>query len=159
MIEPPREEDMAKKAAPKLGAIEGTVVEGDRPQAGLKVYLIDPMPPPNKSPYLSQKATDEKGAFSFKDLEPKRYRLYCVKQGSDGQRVADQQVTVDSGQTLKVTLAARRSDPTDSPHLRCRSNWRDDRPCLRQAFGSWAPDFQNVRAASGAAAGDTPMCR
>jgi hypothetical protein len=53
---------------------------------------------------LNRKNTDEKGVFSFKDLEPKRYRLYCVKQGSDGQRVADLQVMVEAGQTAKATL-------------------------------------------------------
>src|SRR5262249_47887325 len=93
--EPPPAEDTAKKPAPpKPGAIEGLVVEGDRPQSGLKVFLIDLKPPPDKSPYLGQPLTDQKGTFSFKDLEPKRYRLYCVKQGSDGKREADQQVMV-----------------------------------------------------------------
>ena len=42
VIDPPKPEDM-KPAAAKLGAITGTVKEGDRPQPGLRVYLLDPM--------------------------------------------------------------------------------------------------------------------
>jgi hypothetical protein len=104
VIEPAPQGGAANPAAPKLGAIEGIVKEGDRPQASLKVYLVDLMPQPTKGALVDQKLTDDNGAFSFKDLEPKRYQLYCEKQSSDGKRSADPKVMVEAGKTLKVAL-------------------------------------------------------
>jgi hypothetical protein len=103
VIDEPRPEDM-KPAAPKRGAIVGTIKEGDRPQPGLKVYLLDPMAPANKNPVLASGDTDAKGAFSFKDLEPKPYRVYCVKPDGINNRFADKRVTVEPGQTLELDL-------------------------------------------------------
>ena len=104
VIEPPKPGDL-KPAAAKLGAITGSVKEGDRLQPGLRVYLLDPMVPPNstKSPVLF-KDTDEKGAFAFTDLEPKPYRIYCLKQDGINNRAADKRVTLEPGKTLQVEL-------------------------------------------------------
>ncbi len=96
------------KAAPKPGAITGIVKVGDLLQAGLKVYLIDPMPPANKNPVLASTDTDAKGAFSFKDLEPKPYRIYCIKQDGINNRNADRRVTVEPEKTLKLELELKK---------------------------------------------------
>src|SRR5262249_23691156 len=103
VIEPPQEEEKAAKPAPsKPGAIEGTVTEADRPQPNLVVYLNDPTIPQDKPGAWKSAKTDAKGAFSFKDLEPKRYRLYCAKNDGITNRVADKpDVMVESGQTVK----------------------------------------------------------
>src|SRR5262249_7500292 len=78
---------------------------GGRPQAGLTVYLIDPTAPKDKPGFKSAE-TNEEGAFSFKDLEPKQYRLFCQKQAT--QRKADTLETVESGQTKEVLLEVLR---------------------------------------------------
>jgi hypothetical protein len=106
VIEPPQEAEKAAKPAPsKPGAIEGTVTEADRPQPNLVVYLNDPSIPQDKPGAWKSAKTDAKGAFVFTDLEPKRYRLYCAKNDGITNRVADNpNVTVESGQTVKVTL-------------------------------------------------------
>jgi hypothetical protein len=100
VIDEPRPEDM-KAAAPKRGAIVGTIKEGDFPQPGLKVYLVDPLAPQNKN-VLVTVTTDDNGTFTFKDLEPKEYRIYCKKDDGITPRDADFMVTVKSGQTEKV---------------------------------------------------------
>ena len=103
VIDLPKPEDM-KPAAPKRGAIVGTVKEGDRPQPGLKVYLLDPMAPANKTPLLASTDTDAKGAFSFENLEPKMYQIYCQKQDGINNRAANQRVTLEPGKTLKLEM-------------------------------------------------------
>ena len=64
------------------------------------------MAPPNatKSPVLASKHTDEKGAFAFTDLEPKPYRVYCVKQDGINNRSADKRVTLEPGKTVQLEL-------------------------------------------------------
>ncbi|HZW33253.1 MAG TPA: carboxypeptidase-like regulatory domain-containing protein, partial [Isosphaeraceae bacterium] len=106
VIEPAREDEKTAKPAPsKPGAIEGIVTEADRPQPNLVVYLNDPTIPNDKPGAWKAANTDSKGTFSFKDLEPKRYRLYCAKNDGITNRVADKpNVMVESGQTVKVTL-------------------------------------------------------
>ena len=103
VIDPPRPEDM-KPAAPKRGAIVGTVMEGDRPQPGLKVGLYDPMPPPGKKALLDSTDTDAKGMFSFENLEPKLYQVYCRKGDGITNRSANKGVTVEPGKTHKVEM-------------------------------------------------------
>ncbi len=93
-----------KSAPPKRGAIVGTVKEGDRPQPGLKVALYDPMAPANKNALLDTAETDEKGAYSFKNLEPKEYLVYCIKEDGINNRKGYKRVTIKSGQTLPVDL-------------------------------------------------------
>jgi hypothetical protein len=103
VIDAPSPEDM-KPAAPKRGTITGTVMEGDRPQRGLKVELYDPMAPANKNAFVTSKDTDGKGTFTFDDLEPKRYRVICQKLDGINNRKADKSVTLEPGQTLKLDL-------------------------------------------------------
>jgi serine/threonine protein kinase/tetratricopeptide (TPR) repeat protein len=100
---PPEEEKTALAAPPRPGTIEGIIKEGDQPQAHLDVYLIDPATPGGQ-PGVRKAKTDAGGAFSFKDLEPKQYRLYCEKRAGATNRKADQSVRVESGQTVKVSL-------------------------------------------------------
>jgi hypothetical protein len=90
-----------KDAASKLGAIEGTVIEGKLPQKGVEVALYDLMPQANQNPLKQTVKTDEKGAFLFSDLEPKRYRLYCK---AASLRVGDQEVMVEGGKKVRVEL-------------------------------------------------------
>jgi hypothetical protein len=92
-----------KPAAPKLGGIAGTVKVGDLAQPGLDVYLCDPMPAA-KNPILGKATTDATGAFSFKDIEPKEYRLYCRKLDGILNRTFDQRVTVAPGDTVTLTV-------------------------------------------------------
>jgi hypothetical protein len=110
IFERPKDADKpAKKEELKPGAIVGTVTEGDRPQAGLKVYLIERGDPANQKPTVLSQDTDAKGAFAFKDLDPKKqYQLYCVKQDGINNRTVSKQVMVESGQTLKVALELTR---------------------------------------------------
>jgi serine/threonine protein kinase len=88
----------------KPGAIEGTVKEGKLGQAGLSVYLIDPAAP-KETPKVKMTKTNAEGAFSFKDLEPKTYRLFCQKETS--QRKADLEVKVEAGRTVRAELDLR----------------------------------------------------
>jgi hypothetical protein len=107
VIDRPGPED-TKPAAPRPGAITGIAKEGDRPQPGLRVYLLDPAPPPNKSPLIGHKDTDEKGEYAFTDLEPKAYRVYCIKQDGINNRFADKRVTVEPGKTIRLELELAR---------------------------------------------------
>lgn len=104
VIDPPRPGDM-KPAPPRRGAISGTVREGDLTQRGLKVYLLDPMAPANTNPVVATAETDEKGAFSFKNLEPKAYRIYCIKQDGINNRKALDPIKVEPGKTLAHDLS------------------------------------------------------
>jgi hypothetical protein len=81
------------------GRITGVVLVGDRPQPRLGVYLYD-----LAKRVVGQTTTDAKGAFSFEDLEPKRYQLFCENRDGITNRKGDREVTVDAGQTVKVTL-------------------------------------------------------
>ncbi len=105
VIDPPKPED-PKLAAAKPGVIKGSVKEGDRPQPGLKVYLIDPAVPatPDKSPVLASKDTDDKGMFIFTKLDPKPYRIYCQKQDGINNRAADKRVTLEPGKSIQLDL-------------------------------------------------------
>jgi hypothetical protein len=104
LTEPAQADEKAKPAAPKPGAIEGIVREGNLNQAGLDVYLIDPSAPKDK-PSVKKTTTDDKGAFSFKDLEAnKEYRLYCVKRDGITNRAADKMVMVEADKTAKIEL-------------------------------------------------------
>jgi hypothetical protein len=99
--EAPAAQASAKPAAPKPGAIEGTLKEGDLTQRNVDVSLLDPDAAPTKNPLVDQKKTDARGAFSFQNLEPKKYRLYS--EGSS-RRKADKIVTVEPGKTATVEL-------------------------------------------------------
>jgi hypothetical protein len=112
VIDEPRPEDM-KPAAPKRGAIVGTIKEGAFPQPGLKVYLVDPLAPApqNKPLILKDVTTDDNGAFTFADLEPKEYRIYCKKDDGITPRDVDLMVTVKSGQTEKLEAALKLMQP------------------------------------------------
>ena len=63
-----------------------------------------PMPPANKSALITTVETDDKGAYAFKDLEAKAYRVYCIKQDGITNRTADKRVTVEPGKTLPLEL-------------------------------------------------------
>jgi hypothetical protein len=75
IVVPPPE---AAAAGAKKGSISGTVVSGDRPQEGLTVTLTvvggqAPQAPPKET------KTDVNGAYVFKDLDPNRYTVSCVR--------------------------------------------------------------------------------
>lgn len=70
---PPPPPKVAKKAS-----IAGVVMEGDRPQKGLKVDLLDAAGRP-----LLSTTTADKGQFVFKDLAPGEYRVSSVKTASN----------------------------------------------------------------------------
>jgi hypothetical protein len=60
--------------------------------------------PAAKNPILGKATTDATGAFSFKDIEPKEYRLYCRKLDGILNRTFDQRVTVAPGDTVTLTV-------------------------------------------------------
>jgi hypothetical protein len=99
----PKPEDM-KPAAPKPGAIMGTVKVGDLAQPDLDVLLCDPKPAPGKPQVLAAAKTDANGAFSFKDLAPKDYQIYCKKVDGIFNRAYNNVVTVEAGKTLTLEL-------------------------------------------------------
>ena len=100
VIDPPKPEDMK----PARGAITGIVREGNITQRELKVYLLDPTAPAGKNQVLATTVTDAQGAFSFKDLEPKPYQIYCIKQDGINNRKALNRVVVEPGKTLTHDL-------------------------------------------------------
>jgi hypothetical protein len=79
------------------GAVAGRVLEGDRPQAGLEVQLLD-----EKGTVLKRATTDADGKFRFDAVAPGRYRLTSAK--SSSRRTAKGNVTVVAGQTATVDL-------------------------------------------------------
>ena len=62
------------------------------------------MAPAGKSPLVASTDTDEKGSYAFKDLDPKPYLIYCIKQDGINNRSATKRVTLESGQALKQDL-------------------------------------------------------
>jgi hypothetical protein len=79
------------------GAVAGRVLEGDRPQAGLEVQLLD-----EKGTVLKRTTTDADGTYRFDAVTPGRYRLASAK--SSSRRTAKGNVTVAAGQTATVDL-------------------------------------------------------
>ncbi len=61
-------------AKSKIGTIQGKVLEGDRPQSGLTVYLSD-----EKRAERGRQVTGADGSFVFRDVPPGKYRLGVVK--------------------------------------------------------------------------------
>jgi hypothetical protein len=102
--EPPA--DLAKPAAKaveeKPGAIEGKVTENDVAQPGLTVFLMNPSPKDKENPVKDTVKTAPDGTYSFTDLKPGPYRLFCVKPPMNRQDTKD--VNVGSGQTVKQDL-------------------------------------------------------
>ena len=97
---PPAEAEKARPPAP--GAIEGKVTENDVAQPGLTVYLIDPNAKEKENPIKNQKKTGPDGTFSFTDLKPGPYKLFCVKEATTRRDIKE--VTVEPGKTLKQDL-------------------------------------------------------
>jgi hypothetical protein len=86
---------------PKPGSIAGTVLEGDRPQPGLTVELIEPKAPaPGDKPKSTM--TDQNGKFEFKDLEPGTYRVKSAKPVSN--RKGEETVIVTPGKAAPVAI-------------------------------------------------------
>jgi hypothetical protein len=86
-------------AAPKPplppGKIEGTLLEGDRPQPKLDVSLLDA-----KGTEVGKTKTKDDGTFAFDDVAPGSYKVTAVKTASVTK--AEQAVAVKSGETAKV---------------------------------------------------------
>jgi hypothetical protein len=89
-------------AAGRPGAIEGKVAENDVAQPGLTVFLIDPEAKNSENPIKDQKKTAADGTYSFSDLKPGLYRVYCVKEATN--RRATKNVRVEPGKTLRLDL-------------------------------------------------------
>jgi hypothetical protein len=73
LMDPPAEVKVVKK-----GSIAGSVMEGDRPQAGLKVDLLNAA-----GKVLASVTTKEDGTFAFKDLDAGAYQVSSAKASSD----------------------------------------------------------------------------
>lgn len=98
--EPPQA--AAKPAEEKPGAIEGKVTENDVAQPRLMVYLIDPKAKETENPIKGTAKTAANGTYSFPDLKPGPYRVYCLKEATNRRDTRD--LTVGSGQTVKQDL-------------------------------------------------------
>lgn len=72
LVDPEKPGDASKKAS-----IAGNVVEGDRPQPNLRVYLFD-----ERGAARDSVLTDGSGNFLFKEVVPGAYRVVSVKSGS-----------------------------------------------------------------------------
>ena len=86
----------------KPGAIEGKVTENDVAQPGLVIYLIDPKAKDNENPVKGQTKTAPDGTYSFPELKPGLYRVFCVKEATN--RRATKDLTVESGKTMRQDL-------------------------------------------------------
>ncbi len=76
----------------KLGTIEGDVVQGERPQPGIVVTLVD-----GNGAIKDTGATDKKGHYKFKDVLPGTYRVTAVKSSDNSKGTIT--VTVPAGET------------------------------------------------------------
>ncbi len=99
---PSPEEAAAKPVADKPGAIQGKVTENDVAQPGQEVLLLNPDAKPNENPVKSQTKTKKDGTYSFPDLKPGKYRVYCFKDATNRRDTKD--VTVSSGETVQRDL-------------------------------------------------------
>jgi serine/threonine protein kinase len=102
---PPPPAAAASPAPEKPGAIEGKVTENDVAQPGQVVLLLDPKAKDKENPIKGQQKTAPNGTYSFPDLKPGPYRLYCVKQATNRRAIKD--VTVESGKTARQDLELR----------------------------------------------------
>ena len=78
------------------------MTENDVAQPGLMVYLIDPNAKDKENPVKDQKKTNPDGTYSFLDVKPGRYIVFCKKDATN--RRASKDVTVPSGKTVRQDL-------------------------------------------------------
>ena len=79
------------------GKIRGTVKQGDRPQSGLAVRVLD-----DKGAEKKQAKTNDLGGFEITDLAPGTYRVVCTKPTPP--TVGSAQVTVKPGETATAEI-------------------------------------------------------
>jgi hypothetical protein len=93
----------AEKPKPEEpGAIGGKVTENDIAQPGLEVILYDLKAKDKENPVKGVRKTGADGTYSFTDLKPGSYRIYCVKPATNRRDVED--VTLESGKTVRKDL-------------------------------------------------------
>jgi hypothetical protein len=92
----------AKPVEEKPGAIEGKVTENDVAQPGLMVILMNPNPKANENPVKSTVQTNRDGTYTFTDIKPGPYRVFCRKEITRREDTKD--LNVGSGQTVKQDL-------------------------------------------------------
>jgi hypothetical protein len=68
----------------------------------LMVYLIDPKAKETENPIKGTAKTAANGTYSYPDLKPGPYRVYCLKEATNRRDTRD--LTVGSGQTVKQDL-------------------------------------------------------
>jgi hypothetical protein len=99
---PPPQAANQKPKPEEPGAIQGKVTENDVAQPGLEVVLIDPNAKAPESPVKDVKKTGPDGTYSFTDLKPGSYRIYCIKLPTN--RSDTKNVTLESGKTVRQDL-------------------------------------------------------
>lgn len=88
-------------AGAKPGSIAGSVLEGDRPQAGLEVALRD-----EKNNLKASTTTDAAGTFLFKDVTPGAYKVVSGKSAAKTKGETPVSVAADEkkvGLVIKLT--------------------------------------------------------
>jgi hypothetical protein len=90
-VEPP--------ADPAAGAVQGIVIESERPQPYLGVVLLAA----NGSEVASTR-TGERGVFLFQQVNAGRYTVVCRKEESSGPATGTVRVAVQPGRVQAVTV-------------------------------------------------------
>jgi hypothetical protein len=90
LLEPPPA--VLKERKKKLGSISGVVKEGPRPQAGLKVQLVDPV----TRREIKSTTTNAGGGYKFSDLPKRSYVVFVAKSASTTK--AQAAVDLDTGE-------------------------------------------------------------
>jgi ribosome-interacting GTPase 1 len=87
---------------PPSGTIKGKVLEGGRPQAGLKVALTDE----KGATAIDAKKSNDKGEFVFENVKPGTYKVASTK--PDSKTEGAETVGVEVDKTSEVTISLTR---------------------------------------------------
>jgi hypothetical protein len=100
-LKAPPPEKMVEFQAPvdSAGALQGIILENDRPQPYLGVVLLGP-----NGSEMGATRSDERGVFLFQAVNPGIYVLSTKKTESSGPAVGSLKVTVQPGRVQNVTL-------------------------------------------------------
>jgi hypothetical protein len=96
---PPSKPPAVEPSPDAAGAVQGIVIESDRPQPYLGVVLLAP----NGSEVASTR-TGDRGTFLFQQVSAGRYTVVCRKEESSGPAVGTVRVAVQPSRVQAVTV-------------------------------------------------------